>query len=71
MKKPMKKVTMLLAVLFAAGSAMAQLNPMSPIPVDDQVRTGKLENGMTYYIRHNEKPKGQADFYILHDVGAI
>ena len=67
----MKKVTMLLAVLFAAGSAMAQLNPMSPIPVDDQVRTGKLENGMTYYIRHNEKPKGQADFYILHDVGAI
>ena len=26
---------------------------------------------MTYYIRHNEKPKGQADFYILHDVGAI
>nr|WP_302986069.1 M16 family metallopeptidase [uncultured Alistipes sp.] len=62
---------MLLAVLFAAGSAMAQLNPMSPIPVDDQVRTGKLENGMTYYIRHNEKPKGQADFYILHDVGAI
>ena len=26
---------------------------------------------MTYYIRHNEKPKGQADFYILHNVGAI
>lgn len=26
---------------------------------------------MTYYIRHNEKPKGQADFHILHDVGAI
>ncbi|MDE7129782.1 MAG: insulinase family protein, partial [Alistipes sp.] len=32
---------------------------------------GKLDNGMTYYIRHNEKPKGQASFYILHDVGAI
>lgn len=26
---------------------------------------------MTYYIRHNDKPKGQASFYILHDVGAI
>ena len=25
---------------------------------------------MTYHIRHNEKPK-EADFYILHDVGAI
>ncbi|MDE5694556.1 MAG: insulinase family protein, partial [Alistipes sp.] len=49
----------------------AQPGMMTPIPADEAVRTGKLENGMTYYIRHNEKPKGQADFYILHDVGAI
>ena len=67
----MKKLTMLVAAAFAMTSAMAQLNPMEPIPADKDVRTGKLENGMTYYIRHNEKPKGQADFYILHDVGAI
>lgn len=62
---------MLLIAAFAVTSAAAQINPMSPIPADKDVRTGKLENGMTYYIRHNEKPKGQADFYILHDVGAI
>ena len=67
----MKKLTMLVAAAFAMTSAMAQLNPMEPIPADKDVRTGKLENGMTYYIRHNEKPKGQADFHILHDVGAI
>lgn len=67
----MKKLTLLLAAAFALSSATAQINPMEPIPADNQVRTGKLENGMTYYIRHNEKPKGQADFYILHDVGAI
>ena len=65
----MKKLMMLAVAAFAAGSAVAQMN--QPIPVDPEVRTGKLENGMTYYIRHNEKPKGQADFYILHDVGAI
>ena len=63
----MKKLTMLVAAAFAMTSAMAQLNPMEPIPADKDVRTGKLENGMTYYIRHNEKPKGQADFHILHD----
>lgn len=67
----MKKLTLLIAAAFAMTSAMAQLNPMEPIPADKDVRTGKLENGMTYYIRHNEKPKGQADFHILHDVGAI
>lgn len=66
-----EKLTMLVAAAFAMTSAMAQLNPMEPIPADKDVRTGKLENGMTYYIRHNEKPKGQADFHILHDVGAI
>ena len=62
---------MLAAAVFAAGSAMAQFDPMQPIPADKEVRTGRLDNGLTYYIRHNEKPKGQADFYILHNVGAI
>ena len=66
---PMKKLMMLAVAAFAAAGAMAQMN--QPIPADPELRTGKLENGMTYYIRHNEKPKGQADFYILHDVGAI
>lgn len=67
----MKKLTLMLLAAFALSSATAQMDPMSPIPADKDVRTGKLENGMTYYIRHNEKPKDQADFYILHDVGAI
>ena len=65
----MKKLMMLAIAAFAAAGAMAQMN--QPIPADPELRTGKLENGMTYYIRHNDKPKGQADFYILHDVGAI
>lgn len=60
----------LLLAAFAVGSLAAQ-PALTPIPADPELRTGKLENGMTYYIRHNEKPKGQADFYILHDVGAI
>lgn len=41
------------------------------LPVDENVRIGKLSNGLTYYIRHNEYPKGQADFYIAQKVGSI
>ncbi len=67
----MKKLIILAVALFVATGVMAQLNPMEPIPADKDVRVGKLSNGMTYYIRHNEKPKGQADFYIHSDVGAI
>ena len=38
---------------------------------DPAVRVGQLENGLTYYIRHNEEPKGRAYFYIAQKVGAI
>ncbi|MFR9566929.1 MAG: insulinase family protein, partial [Rikenellaceae bacterium] len=38
---------------------------------DPELRTGRLSNGLTYYVRHNALPKNQADFYIISDVGAI
>ena len=44
---------------------------MPPIPVDPEVRMGKLDNGLTYYIRHNEYPEHVANFYIAQRVGAI
>ena len=65
----MKRFILLLVTLFAMTNVMAQLQPDMPIPADKEVRVGRLENGMTYYIRHNEKPKGQASFYIFHHVG--
>lgn len=47
-------------------------NPLTrPLPVDSAVTIGRLPNGLTYYIRHNETPKGQADFYIAQKVGSI
>ena len=67
----MKRFILLLVTLFAMTNVMAQLQPDMPIPADKEVRVGRLENGMTYYIRHNEKPKGQASFYIFHHVGAV
>ena len=52
-------------------STMAQAQQMPSLPVDTAVRIGKLPNGLTYYIRHNETPKGQASFYIAQKVGSI
>ncbi len=40
------------------------------IPLDLNVRFGKLENGLTYYIRHNESPAERADFYLVMRVGS-
>ncbi|MDE6214934.1 M16 family metallopeptidase [Bacteroides sp.] len=44
---------------------------MPPIPVDQKVRIGKLDNGLTYYIRHNALPEHRVEFYIAQKVGAI
>ena len=65
-----KLIFSLVALLIGVTSLCAQ-DPMAPLPADPNVRVGRLENGLTYYIRHNEKPKGQASFYIYHDVGAV
>jgi zinc protease len=50
---------------------VAQEMQMPPIPVDPAVRIGKLDNGLTYYIRHNEYPEHVANFYIAQRVGSI
>ena len=44
---------------------------MDKLPVDPNVRVGHLDNGLTYYIRHNELPKQRAEFHIAQAVGAI
>lgn len=41
------------------------------IPLNKDVTTGKLKNGLTYYILHNEEPKDRASFYFVQNVGAI
>ena len=52
-------------------SIQAQQQPISVIPVDSSIRVGKLDNGLTYYIRHNALPEKRAFFYIAQKVGAI
>lgn len=58
-------------MLIASFGLFAQYDMNAPIPMDPQVRTGKLPNGMTYYVRHNAEPKERASFYIIQNVGAI
>lgn len=64
----MKKM-LLLCLLAISFTGFAQQNP--PTPIDPKVRYGKLENGLTYYIRANKQPKERAEFYIAQNVGAI
>ena len=61
----------LTALCLSWSMAWGQADLKVPMPIDPAVRMGVLENGMTYYIRHNEEPKERASFYIIQNVGAI
>ena len=65
----------LLAVAFVLcvgfQQAVAQQMQFPPLPVDKNVRIGQLDNGLTYYIRHNKLPENRAEFYIAQKVGSI
>ena len=59
---------LLMIVAFGTNVMMAQ---GMPIPLDEAVRIGKLDNGLTYYIRNNNYPEHRANFYIAQRVGAM
>ena len=67
----LKRMFVAALMMFSMTAMVAQEMQMPPIPVDPAVRIGKLDNGLTYYIRHNEYPEHVANFYIAQRVGSI
>ena len=68
----LRKLFMTALMLMGIVAVVAQnAMQMPPIPVDPDVRIGKLDNGLTYYIRHNNWPEQRAEFYIAQRVGSI
>lgn len=62
----MKRLFLFIATIMVAATAFGQ----TPLPNDPAVRVGQLENGLKYYIRHNEQPAQRAEFWIATDAGA-
>ncbi len=69
----MKKLFALLSFscLLGIQGILAQVNLQDPLPQDPNVVVGKLPNGITYYLRHNEEPKNRASFYIIRNAGSL
>ena len=57
---------------FSIISLRAQsFRPDDPIPPDPQIRTGKLDNGLTYYIKKNSKPEQRVEFRLAINAGSV
>ncbi|ANH81117.1 peptidase M16 [Niabella ginsenosidivorans] len=58
-------------LLLANLSMIAQVNLNEPISVDPKVKTGRLSNGFTYYIRQNKKPENKVELRLVVNAGSI
>ena len=62
---------MLMLSIFGTSLVMAQTNLEANMPIDKQVKIGKLDNGLTYYIRKNSKPEKRAELRLAVNAGSL
>jgi zinc protease len=62
-KKPTTKASAVKATSKAVASTV--------LPVDPNVKIGKLPNGLVYYIRKNVEPKNRAELYLGNRIGSL
>ena len=67
----MKRLFLSLLLAMVGTVAMMAQMEMPSVPLDPDVRIGKLDNGLTYYIRYNNWPEQRAEFFIAQRVGSI
>jgi len=65
-----RALSVLLFLVFTVQS-FAQTNLNQPLPVDPNVKIGKLANGLTYYIRQNKKPEHKVELRLVVNTGSI
>ncbi len=61
------KIFLLIITLYCSIMLSAQQS----VPMDSAIRYGKLDNGLTYYIRDNVYSRKLADFYLVQNLGSI
>jgi zinc protease len=71
MKLKLRHCYVFLLVFLSGLQSIAQINLSAPIPVDPNVRVGKLSNGLTYYIRKNTKPDNKVELRLAVNTGSV
>jgi zinc protease len=55
----------------ALAGASQELRMDDPLPLDPAVRMGRLDNGLTYYVQHNDKPLNRAELWLVVNAGSV
>ena len=60
-----------LAFLFISIAGFSQYKLTDPVPVDPNIKVGKLSNGLTYYIQRNLKPEKKLELRLAVNAGSV
>ncbi len=58
-------------VFIGSGFAQNEENLNTSIPIDPDIKKGKLDNGITYYIKKNKKPENRMELRLAVNAGSI
>ncbi len=73
----MKKLTLFLLVLLSFITIVQSQEVKisgeldNPLPIDENIRIGVLDNGLTYYIRKNVKPEKRVEMRLVVNAGSL
>ena len=70
MNQKLKPLFFVAFILFYVVS-VGQYKLTDPLPVDPNVKIGKLSNGLTYYIRKNLKPEKKLELRLAVNAGSV
>src|SRR6478672_6752138 len=72
MGRPLRRIAAAVVVLAASAVLLAQtFNPQDALPFDAAVRTAKLANGLTYFIRANPRPAQRVSLRLAVKAGSL
>jgi len=70
----MKKITISVVYLLACTFLYSQQNQYDPsvlLTLDPRITAGRLDNGLSYFIRENKKPENRAQLWLVVNAGSI
>jgi zinc protease len=71
MNKMIRCYSLVMLLLLSGVAGIAQIAMNAPIPLDPNVKMGKLPNGLTYYIRKNAKPEKKVELRLAINAGSV
>ena len=63
------KITFFVAIIFNVNAAEIDLKKI--LPMDSKITYGKLDNGVTYYVKNNQLPKNKAYIELVIKAGSL